>query len=107
MNGNVKIIPKGSVFGNLIVGDIVDNYCKPGIWYHCKCKCGNPKDIIRKGTGLRRVNGFPSCGFCKRYEMIDCEYGRLTVRKYIGKIHNRQGVYFLCDCECGNKNVII
>ena len=107
MNKNVKIIPKETVLGNLIVGNIVDNYYKPGVWYHCKCKCGNPKDIIRKGTDLRRKNGNPSCGYCKRYEMIGCKYNRLTVRECIGEMPNRQGIYFLCDCKCGNKNVMV
>lgn len=106
MNGNVKIIPKGTEFGNLIVGDIADNYYKSGVWYHCKCKCGNPEDLIRKGTELRRANRFHSCGFCERYEMINHKYGRLTVKECIGKIPNKHGVFFLCDCECGNKNVI-
>lgn len=71
MHRNAKIIPKGTVVGNLIVGNIVNNYFKAGIWYHCKCKCGNLEDVIRKGTDLRRKNRFPSCGFCNRYEMIN------------------------------------
>lgn len=37
--------------------------------------------------------------------LIDCEFGRLIVRKYNGKINKKH--FWLCDCICGTKNISI
>ena len=76
------------------------------IYWHCKCECGNEKDV--RGADLRNGSS-KSCG-CLRNELtaekntknlIGQKFGRLTVLQKTDK--RRQGsVIWKCLCQCGN-----
>lgn len=36
--------------------------------------------------------------------MIDVEYGKLTVKKFVGRVHNKNSV--LCKCKCGKLKIV-
>ena len=82
-------------------------------YYLCKCDCGNTK-VIDRGS-LRRTNGTKSCGCISLGEnIIGKKFGRLTVLKidhlkprfYPNGAIRGHRIFYLCECECGNKAVI-
>lgn len=108
----------GNQYGNLLVESI--NYKKSDekhTYYNCKCLCGNPNIIIRRGDRLKETS---SCGCIKpdmsksieslrRYaknrekELIGQKFGKLIVIEHAGKIENRYNAnVWKCLCECGN-----
>lgn len=75
-------------------------------YWHCKCKCGNEKDIE---TSDLTTNQVKSCG-CKKYLQINPgdKFGKLTV---ISKITDHYapngGILYECNCDCGTKSHIV
>lgn len=67
----------------------------------CRCDCGNVVDISTTSI-YKQV----SCG-CSRF--IDCvgeKYGMLTIKSLLHNYNNTRITYVVCDCECGNRDVI-
>ena len=98
----------GRVFGKLTVTKLA--YRENGkIYYECKCKCGNTKNIA--STNLtKKVKPQTSCG-CSKFNnpkrlksVLGQTFDRLTVTKELptvpGELHRR----CLCKCSCGTKN---
>ena len=88
-------------------------------YWKCKCECGNETTVSRGNL----LNGTTkSCG-CYRKEMsakhltklssknfIDetgNKYGKLTVLYKVENYSAIQGVYWMCQCECGNQKIIL
>ena len=80
---------------------------KGQVYWHCKCECGNEKDI--DGCELRR-GGSKSCG-CLRKErvqeantknLIGQRFGKLTVIEKTDKRSNNRFIVWKCKCDCGN-----
>lgn len=77
------------------------------IYWHCKCDCGQEKDILSSSLIKKIVK---SCGFCKErskkiIELAGRMFGKLLVLKEHGRT-KRQQVTWLCRCECGKESVV-
>ena len=98
----------GQKFGRLTVRERSEK--KGKIFWVCDCDCGT-KGVI-KSTDYLRHEANVSCG-CVRQERIrrkdltGQKFGRLTV---IGKSDKRTksgDVYYICDCDCGTKGILV
>jgi hypothetical protein len=102
----------GEKFGKLTAIRIVKTD-KEGTWWLCECDCG--KEKIASTLTLRR-GSVGSCG-CKRVEhcqkmLIDLtgkRYGKLTVLKRVPAPEKDKSnkPYWLCECDCGNRKVVL
>ena len=99
----------GDIFGNLKIIDIANNNIKK---VHCECiKCHMEKDV--QTSELKRIkkenrNGC-SCGKGNNFiDLTGQKFGKLTARKVDeNKVCKSKSTYWLCDCDCGNKNFSI
>lgn len=95
----------GQRFGKLVVEYRLSEKKNNKYVWHCKCDCGNEKDII--GTQLTKANNpTQSCGCLQKErtrlanqseDLSGKIYGRLTVVKRIPNSSKWE-----CKCECGN-----
>lgn len=98
----------GQKIGRLLIGN---EFKKNGrIYYHCKCDCGNEKDIYRYGL----IKGSTtSCGcfsreltsnkFSKDY--TNQKFGKLKVIDRLANFKNNR-TYYNCICDCGNTRIV-
>lgn len=76
-----------------------------GIWWHCRCSCGNEIDVL--GT-LLATGRKTHCG-CKadpQYYSADIagqKIGRLTALYPLNERDGKGAVMWRCKCECGNE----
>ena len=95
----------GRTYNDLIVLNLA--FKKDGYRYwHCKCKCGNEKDIK---TSDLTTNKIKSCG-CRKYLQIHPgdKFGKLTViSKIANKYSSSGGFLYECKCECGTQSHIV
>lgn len=93
----------GKRFGKLTVENLVNQpEGRPkGIWYECKCDCGNTKLV--KSAYLVAHNT-TSCGNCEPTELLNKRYGHLIVLRYdrINSIKTRRQSW-ICKCDCGKE----
>lgn len=100
----------GNVYGQLTVmyrvADHISNSGRKRIYWHCKCSCGNEKDICIDSL---RYGLTKSCG-CIRKEnaknlnkkdLINLRFGKLLVLEDTNKIKNNYHIW-KCLCDCGN-----
>lgn len=88
----------------------VENNYKGDAMYLAKCDCGTEK-IIR-GSSVR-LGESKSCG-CLQKEAIEKltineegnRYGRLKVIEKAEKPYKREGVFWLCKCDCGTETIV-
>lgn len=100
----------GQRFGSWTVLNRAENISKNASWV-CKCDCGNIKtvrgDLLRQGISTH-------CGCQKptktkkvktpRYEnLLNQKFGNLTVVALSDRRTTNGGVYWQCQCDCGNK----
>lgn len=81
-----------------------------GLYWKCKCSCGNPNIISVNGANLRRGKS-KSCGKCQQYEMIGKQFGRLTVLEVDNDYKEQHNIknnhtYYKCQCSCDNKTIV-
>ena len=77
--------------------------------YLCQCECGNKVKVKRTQLISGRTK---SCGclkkeiaFKRKYQnLVGKKFNKLTVLEEIGK--DKQGIKWLCQCECGNTTVV-
>ena len=78
--------------------------------WHCKCQCGNEKDVPSKVL----LNGHSqSCGCLRREkisllhtkDLIGQKFGRLTVLERVGSTDQNKATW-KCKCECGNEIIV-
>ena len=77
------------------------------VYWLCRCNCGNEKII----SGLNLRNGHTlSCGCYKKEKarataenLIGKRFGKVVVIK---RDKTREGVYWICKCDCGNEKSI-
>ena len=111
----------GRTYGKLRVMYAVDDYVSPkgsrmSRW-HCKCECGNEKDILgmslKNGDakscgcmGRRKINGISKNGEGKQksksVEIIGQTFGDLFV---LSKVIDSNPPKYLCRCSCGVETV--
>ena len=98
----------GKTFGELEVMYIAADHPKDargGIWWHCRCSCGNEIDVL--GT-LLATGRKTHCG-CKanpQYYSADItgqRIGRLTAMYPLDERDAKGAVMWRCKCECGNE----
>jgi len=104
----------GRRYGRLLVIKKVEkpeNLKRSGTYWLCRCDCGKEKIIM--AANLKDPNSKPhtrSCGCYKREKgrgtaenLIGKRFGRLIV---LERDENRDGVYWLCRCDCGKEKSI-
>ena len=98
----------GKTFGELEALYIATDHPKDargGIWWHCRCSCGNEIDVL--GT-LLATGRKTHCG-CKadpQYYSADIagqKVGRLTALYPLNERDAKGAVMWHCKCECGNE----
>ena len=92
----------GKKFGKLLVlhqADKPEN-AETGSYWRCKCDCGNETTLSARA--LRHTN---SCGKCLAKDLSGQVFGDLIVTDRNYDIES-QGVYWNCQCKCGNKKVV-
>lgn len=96
----------GMKFGKLLVLNEHSRDKHGNVTWLCRCDCGNTK--IVSGNCLRK-GITTNCGCSKKQaQIIDItgkRYGRLTVKRLIGKTSYRDTLWE-CECDCGNKVVV-
>jgi hypothetical protein len=90
----------GQRFGHLVVIEAAPSLNKNRRW-KCRCDCGRFKIIV-----AWQLKNVVSCG-CKtsRIDLTGQKFGRLTVLHYSHTID--QKAMWQCECECGNKPIIV
>jgi len=101
-------------FGKLVALYPTEQRSSSGsVVWHCKCDCGNEKDIpINRLTS----GGAKSCGCVGIEKLIEYNhtrvkdltnqhFGLLTALKPIATNNNRS-IVWLCQCECGNQTQV-
>ena len=115
--GCARSIPKedltGQHFGKLTVLGIDKEKYRQGIFWLCKCDCGN---IVSINHYNLKVGSNISCGCeSKRLsserafkDITNKRFGRLTALKvdHTEKDHYGTTYYWLCKCDCGNTIVV-
>lgn len=87
---------------------------KEPCWY-CRCECGTEKEIpeYRLTSGSSKSCGCLRKERCSASRFIDLtgqRFGRLIVTKQAESVRdnsNKLVTRWYCDCDCGNKNIII
>ena len=102
-------------FGKLTASYKTDKQNKNGhILWHCKCECGNEKDVsaetLRRGEsrscGCLAKEKSAENGRSCRIDLTNQKFGKLTAIKPTEKRLNGQ-VVWLCQCECGNEVSVV
>lgn len=98
----------GKTFGDFEVLSVAADHCKDkrgGVWWHCRCSCGNEVDVL---ASLLVTGRKTHCG-CKadpQYHSVDItgrKFERLTAKYPLPKRDSKGGVIWHCECECGNE----
>ena len=108
----------GQVYGLLTVVEKAPSHKTKGgntiSCWRCRCQCGN--EIVVRTNSLRTGNTI-SCG-CYRKEKLkqdnpaptmdltDMRFGKLVAKKRSGK-KDHYGVYWYCQCDCGNTTEVV
>ncbi len=92
----------GQQFGELTVLDTAGK-TKGGEWkYHCRCSCGNEKDVVRSCLLHGQTK---SCGHLSKKdpkELIGRQIGELLVIEQTDEVERGEKL-FRCKCSCGNE----
>ena len=99
----------GNIYGRLTVISISNERKNGSVCWNCKCSCG--KHVIVAGDELRR-GGTKSCGCLVRTKSRESNsvdrtgktYNKLTAISIDEErtIQANHGLYWHCQCECGN-----
>lgn len=98
----------GQTYGRLYVNSFSHiNGHRQSMW-NCTCVCGN--QCVVQGSSLLSGHS-KSCGCLSRettsdlmrIDLTNRRFGRLTVKKDVGK--SKKGRMWLCVCDCGNSHV--
>lgn len=104
----------GQKFGELTVIEQDLDYLGGGIYWKCKCSCGNIKSY--RALHLQKGN-VKSCGCLSRKMSSERNFDDITGQRF-GKLvvikadHVKQdnngnnSFYWLCHCDCGNDQVV-
>lgn len=96
----------GQKFGKLTVKSRYDKQGKT--FWLCDCDCGT-KGVIASSSDLKRGDK-SSCGcirkaYIKEHDLTNKKFGRLTVKAKSQRRSANGDVYYICDCDCGKKNI--
>lgn len=98
-------------FGKLLVIEKTENpnNKKKQTYWFCKCDCGNSNIATTADLNGDKITQCTKCshiqtGLSRRKDLTGNTYGHLTVKEMIYDDTGRTRC--ICDCDCGNKNVI-
>lgn len=99
---------QGKLFGELEVLEVADNHPKDargGVWWRCRCSCGNECDVLATllATGRKTHCG---CKTAPKYSLRDISnqrFGRLTAKYPLSQRDYKGSVIWHCVCDCGNE----
>lgn len=99
---------QGMTFGELKVLAVADNHPKDtrgGVWWHCRCSCGNEIDVLASllATGKKTHCGCKADPQYYSVDISDRQFGRLTAKYPLKDRDRKGGVVWHCKCECGNE----
>lgn len=92
------------VFGELTVLHKLEKRVQGRVVWHCKCSCGNYRDVVSKELLSGRVS---SCGCKNRKQYTDLtgkRFGKLVVLCY--DYSKSKQAYWRCRCDCGTEKTI-
>ena len=96
----------GLQFGKLTVLYQSDTISSPNgtrrTMWHCKCECGNEKDVRADTLVSGRTK---SCGKCKN-DLTGKRFGKLTVLNKVGADMSGH-IIWRCMCDCGNETNVL
>lgn len=92
---------KGQRFGFWIVLHYYGKNRSGQTQWFCQCECGKQKPVT--SNSLRTGNS-TSCGCNHVPDLTNQRFGNLLVLK-IHHVNGRR--YWLCQCDCGNDNIIV
>ena len=96
----------GQAFGDLVALRIAEKPSKTkGIWWHCRCSCGNECDVLATQlvTGRKTSCG---CKSRKNYAVVDItgiRFRHLTALYPTDRRSKKGSVIWHCRCDCGNE----
>lgn len=97
-------------FGKLLVIEKTENpnNKKKQTYWLCKCDCGNVSIVTTTDLKSGKTTQCIKCahtqkGLHRRKDLTGITFGHLTVKKMI---YSEDYTKCLCDCDCGNKDVI-
>lgn len=95
-------------FGHLVAIRTTQSRKHGGVVWECQCDCGQIAYI----AASRLTSGHTkSCGClaCSNKDLQKQRFGKLTVRTQTDRPmnSNRRGLYWLCDCDCGNHHIVL
>lgn len=99
---------KGRTFDELTVLSVAEDHKKDkrgGVWWRCRCSCGNEIDVL---ASLLVTGRKTHCG-CKsdpKYHTVDItgrQFDRLTAKYPLPQRDHKGGVIWHCVCDCGNE----
>ena len=102
----------GQVFGRWIVLNKTNKRTSSrGIIWHCKCKCGNEKDVdgylLRSGQskscGCFQKELFAQLGRKSRIDLTGQRFGKLVALSPFYDDKKEEHTKWLCQCDCGNQ----
>ena len=100
----------GQKFGKLTVlkKDMSSLGNKSGCSWVCSCDCGNIITVLGKSLKTKDKTSCGKCVSTKEEDLTGQKFGKLTVLQKAKKenVKNTYG-YWLCECECGNKKIIM
>lgn len=92
----------GKKFGRLDVISLI-KLNKRGLYYHCKCSCGNEVNVLRSSllSGMTRSCGCLQKDKCSTNDadVISKKFNKLTVISFAFVKKHRK--YYNCKCDCG------
>lgn len=94
----------GERYGRLTCIEDIGNKNGRAFW-RCRCKCGKQKKVSSNDLRSGKIK---SCGcLCKelgdkkRIDLVGKRFGRLVVKKFVGRNKHRHSLWE-CVCDCGN-----
>src|ERR1043166_7391766 len=88
----------GQRFGRLTVVERSNEMRDGLLLWSCECDCGALVNV--RGYCVTSGNTL-SCGCLKRSDIVGRRFGRLTVIGDSGRRDESGGMYWRCQCDCG------
>ena len=97
----------GQIFGELTVLGKAEHQPKNGgVWWHCRCSCGNTYDISATLLSTGKRTHCPDRSHERNYNFIDIagqKFERLTALYATDKRDSKGSLVWHCRCDCGNE----
>jgi hypothetical protein len=101
----MKLDITGLRSGKLVALEPTKEKSNWGIFWKCRCDCGNLVKIVASDI---KTKSRKSCGNCfiRAKDLKDMKFGRLTAIKVVGTFYCGDRAAWLCICDCGNQTIV-